>query len=79
MALPHGAMGWSAVCDVVVPNRTHLLFSAVFTHMRKFYLTNLYQPVGRIQTKQPHPSDVLNTVNIHFCVLMNCWLTHIAD
>ena len=26
MDLPHGAVGWSAVCDCGVPDHTHLLF-----------------------------------------------------
>ena len=26
VALPHGAVGWSAVCVVVIPDHTHLLF-----------------------------------------------------
>ena len=26
VALPHGAVGWSAVCDLVFPDHTHLLF-----------------------------------------------------
>ena len=25
MAFPHSAVGWSAVCDRVLPDRTHLL------------------------------------------------------
>ena len=26
VALPHGAVGWSALCDVVFSDHTHLLF-----------------------------------------------------
>ena len=26
VALPHGALGWSAVCDCVFPDHTHLVF-----------------------------------------------------
>ena len=28
MALPHGAMGWSAVCDCVFSDHTHLLLDS---------------------------------------------------
>ena len=30
VALPHGAMGWSAVCDVVFPDHTHFDHTLIF-------------------------------------------------
>ena len=33
MALPRGAMGLSAVCDVVFPDHTYLLFFVVYMHL----------------------------------------------
>ena len=30
VALPHGAMGWSAVCDVVFPDHTHFFIEKSF-------------------------------------------------
>ena len=37
VAIPHGVVGWSAVCDSDIPDHTHLLFSwllnaAVYDH-----------------------------------------------
>ena len=37
VALPHGAMAWSAVCDCVFPDHTHLLFKR-FLHFSALYL-----------------------------------------
>ena len=30
VALPHSAVGWSAVCDKVFPDHTHLLFYVIY-------------------------------------------------
>ena len=35
VALPHGAVSWSAVCDVVFPDHTHLLFAIILLKNRK--------------------------------------------
>ena len=32
VALPHGAVGWSAVCDCSIPDHTHLLFGQSTNH-----------------------------------------------
>ena len=32
MALSHGAVGWSAVCDCGIPFHTHLLFATCCIH-----------------------------------------------
>ena len=35
MALPHGAVGWAAMCDCGIPDQTHLLFAPMqlFAHI----------------------------------------------
>ena len=37
MALPHGAMGLSAVCGVVFPDQTHLLFMELKNEVSIFF------------------------------------------
>ena len=45
MALPNGAVGWSAVCDRSIPDHTHLLFNKVIqlSGKRRFSSAN-YNP-----------------------------------
>ena len=36
MALPHGAVGWSAVCDCGIHDHTHLLFYNIVVDVELF-------------------------------------------
>ena len=38
VALPHGAAGWSAVCIVVFPDHTNLLYDLVEFHLGHKYI-----------------------------------------
>ena len=46
VALPHGAVGWSAVCDCGIFDHTHLLFSYSFTFFILIHSFKVQQKSG---------------------------------
>ena len=53
VALPHGDVGWSAVCDVVFPYHTHLLFQKTERQLYWNFIDNIIKVGDKDQEHLP--------------------------
>ena len=73
MALPHGAVGWSAVCDCGIPDHTHLLFYIiVFVVELLIIAVEVYQQLFNHQSQfilacSSNPTFLRHITMVNYC------------